>query len=69
MIKRNQAMLNGINALIDFILVYVSYLFASWFRLAILRNDRGNIALSGQMLGIAAIYAAMVLLIRFRQEA
>ena len=63
MIKRNQALLNGINAFLDFILVVVSYAFATWFRLAILRNDPGNIALSPHMLVIAAIYAAMVILI------
>lgn len=63
MIKRNQASLNRLNALIDFLLVLFSYVFASWFRLRVLKNDTTNIALNRSMLIAAVVYAIGFLII------
>ena len=63
MIRRNQAWLNRLNALIDFLLIVVSYFISSWFRLLVLTNDTGNVALTGQMMLAATVYAAGQLLV------
>ena len=63
MIKRNQAWLNRLNAFIDFLLIVVSYLLSSWFRLRVLTLDTGNMALTGGMVFAATIYAAGLLLV------
>ena len=57
MIKRNQAALNRLNALADFLLVILAYLFAAWFRLRVLTNDVVNMALTGRMVFAAVVYA------------
>jgi len=61
MIKRNQTSLKVLSALIDFLLVIVSYLFSSWFRLRVLTMDIVNIALTPRMVFFAAVYAAGML--------
>ena len=57
MIRRNQEWLNRLNQFLDFALVVFSYVFASWFRLVVLHGDRTNMAISGRMLLISAIFA------------
>lgn len=63
MIKRNQVYLNRLNALADFCLVFVSYLFSSWFRLYVLHGERENMALTGKMMFASLLYAAGLLVI------
>ena len=63
MIKRNQAWLNRLNAFVDFLLIIIAYLFSSWFRLRVLTNDYVNMAMTGQMIFAATIYAAGLLLV------
>lgn len=67
MIKRNQRILNGINVISDGLIVFVSYLFASWFWLELLFGDPSNMAnviSLRQGSGIAAFaYAAAMMLI------
>ena len=63
MIKRNQAWLNRLNALIDFLLIIGSYIFSSWFRLRVLTNDTTNMALTRGIMFAAMIYAAGLLLV------
>lgn len=58
MIKRNQTNFIRLSLLIDFILVIVSYLFSSWFRLRVLTMDIINIALTERMVFAAILYAA-----------
>ena len=58
MIKRNQTNFIRLSLLIDFILVIVSYLFSSWFRLRVLTMDIINIALTERMVFAAVLYAA-----------
>ena len=62
MIKRNQAYLNRLNALVDFLLVIFSYFFSSWFRLRVLTNDVVNMAFTRRMVFAAVVYAAFLLL-------
>ena len=57
MIKRNQAVLNRINAFIDLLLVIVSYIFSTWIRFYILDGRQDNMALSRRMIGASALYA------------
>ena len=45
MIKKWQRVLNQVNRLIDFLIVAVSYVVATWFWLIVVRNDPTNIAL------------------------
>ena len=63
MIKRNQTNLIRISLLVDFILVIVSYLFSSWFRLRVLTMDIVNIALTGRMVFAAVLYAAGLIVV------
>ncbi len=60
MIKRNQNFLNRVNIFIDFVLVFVAYVMASWLRLYVFRGHRGNIALSREMLSAAAVYSVVL---------
>lgn len=62
MIRRNQAWLNRLNAFIDFLLIVISYVVSSWFRLKVLTNDATNMALTQRMVFAAVIYAAGLLL-------
>ena len=62
MIKRNQEYLNRLNAIIDFLLVFVSYLFSAWFRLKVLNGWWENIGLSTPMIIASLFYAAGLLL-------
>ena len=61
MIRKNQRQLNGLNALSDGVLVFVSYLIASWFWLGIVKGDDNIAALRnlGGGMGIAAVVYAM----------
>ena len=63
MIKRNQASLNRLNALLDFLLVVLSYMCARWLRFSVLRGYSGNMALSGRMLLASVVYALGLLLL------
>ena len=63
MIKRNQTNFIRLSLLIDFILVIVSYLFSSWFRLRVLTMDIINIALTGRMVFAAVLYAAGLIVV------
>ena len=63
MIRRNQEWLNRLNQLLDFLLVVFAYVFASWFRLVVLRGDRSNMAISGRMLLISALFAFALIFI------
>ena len=62
MIKRNQEYLNRISALLDFLLVFIAYLFSAWFRLKVLNGWWENIGLSTPMLIASLIYAAGLLI-------
>ena len=62
MIKRNQEYLNRLNALIDFLLVFISYLFSAWFRLKVLNGWWENQGLSRPMIIASLFYAAGLLL-------
>lgn len=62
MIKRNQEYLNRLSAIIDFLLVFLSYIFSAWFRLKVLRGWWENQGLSRQMIMASAFYAIGLLL-------
>ena len=57
MIKQNQKYLNRISAIMDFLLVFFSYLFSAWFRLRVLNGSGDNKGLSRPMIIASAIYA------------
>ena len=61
MIKRNQDYINHLSAFIDFLFVFLSYLFSAWFRLRILHGSVRNQGLSREMI-IASIFYAVGLL-------
>lgn len=61
-IKRNQDAINWINALVDFLLVFISYLLSAWFRLKVLRGWWENQGLSREMIIASIFYAAGLLL-------
>ena len=61
-IKRNQNNVNRLNALIDFLLVFLSYLFSAWFRLKVLHGWWENRGLSRPMIIASLFYAAGLLL-------
>ena len=64
MVKRNQEILNRINALIDMIIIIVSYIFSAWFYLNVLENDSSNMAaLSTRGILIATIAAVILILL------
>ncbi len=58
MIKQNQDYLNRVNAAVDFLLVFFSYLFSAWFRLRVLNGWWHNKGLSRPMIIASAFYAA-----------
>ena len=58
MIKKNQTYLNRINAMLDFLLVFLSYLFSAWFRLRVLNGSWENKGLSRPMIIASLFYAA-----------
>ena len=62
MIKRNQEYLNRINAVLDFLLVFLSYLFSAWFRLKVLHGWWENQGLSRPMIIASLFYAAGLLM-------
>ena len=62
MIKKNQEYLNRISAAIDFLLVFVAYLFSAWFRLKVLNGWWENQGLSLPMIIASAFYGAGLLL-------
>lgn len=62
MIKKNQTYLNRISAIIDFVLVFLSYLFSAWFRLRVLHGSKLNLGLSRPMIIASLFYAAGLLL-------
>lgn len=62
MIKQNQEYINRISALLDFILVFISYIFSAWFRLKVLHGWWENQGLSRAMILASVFYAAGLLL-------
>ena len=62
MIKRNQEYLNRISAILDFLLVFLSYIFSAWFRLKVLHGWWENQGLSRPMIIASLFYAAGLLL-------
>ena len=64
MIKRNQTILNRLNALLDWVLIIASYVFSAWLYLIALDHDQGNMAaLSARSVGVAAAAALGLLLL------
>lgn len=63
MIKRNQSYLNRLNILSDFCLIFVSYIFSSWFRLYVLHGEHENIALTSRMIVASIVYGCVLLII------
>ena len=61
MIKRNQKALNRLNAMLDFLLVFLSYILSSWLRLYVLNGNRANMALDQHMILASLLYAAGLL--------
>ena len=61
MIRRNQAQLNRINILTDAILVFLSYLFASWLWLSVIKKDvnMASLANLGRGAGLAGVLYAL----------
>ena len=62
MIKRNQAYLNRISAVLDFFLVFLAYIFSAWFRLKVLHGWWENIGLSQPMIIASLVYSAGLLI-------
>lgn len=62
MIKRNQEYLNRISAALDFLLVFISYIFSAWFRLKVLNGWWENQGLSRPMIVASLFYSAGLLL-------
>ena len=62
MIKRNQELLSRISAFVDFVLVFISYIFSAWFRLRVLNGWWKNQGLSRPMIIASLFYAAGLLL-------
>lgn len=62
MIKRNQEYINHINAILDFLLVFLSYIFSAWFRLKVLHGWWENQGLSRPMIVASIFYSAGLLL-------
>ena len=62
MIKKNQEYLNRLNAITDFLLVFLSYLFSAWFRLKVLHGWWENQGLSWPMIVASMFYAGGLLL-------
>lgn len=63
MIKRNQNYLNRLSAVVDFLLVFISYIFSAWFRLKVLHGWWENQGLSRPMILASLFYAAGLLLL------
>ncbi|MBO4653238.1 MAG: undecaprenyl-phosphate glucose phosphotransferase [Lachnospiraceae bacterium] len=61
MIKKNQTYLNRISAGIDFLLVFLSYLFSAWFRLRVLNGSWENKGLSRPMILASVIYSVCLI--------
>ncbi|MBR2823448.1 MAG: undecaprenyl-phosphate glucose phosphotransferase [Clostridia bacterium] len=61
MVRQNQAFLNKVNILLDMLIVTLSYIFASWFRLEKLHGMSDNMAaLSGRTVLLAFAYSLML---------
>ena len=66
MIRRNQRQLNRINIVTDGLLVFLSYMFASWLWLGVIKRDRNMAALTSLTSGpalAAALYALWTIII------
>ena len=63
MIKQNQTLLNRISATLDFLLVFLSYLFSAWFRLRVLDGSWENKGLSRPMIIASLFYAAGLIIV------
>ncbi len=66
MIRRNQRQLNRINIVTDALLVFLSYLFASWLWLGVIKHDENMASLSNLRNGpamAAALYAVWTVIV------
>ena len=63
MIKKNQTYLNRISAGIDFLLVFLSYLFSAWFRLRVLNGSWENKGLSRPMILASVFYSVCLIFV------
>ena len=63
MIKRNQTLLNRLNAFIDFLLVLLCYRFSSWFRIFVLHGKTDNMSITQRMYISAGVYALVLLVV------
>ena len=63
MIKQNQTYINRLNAALDFLLVFFSYVFSAWFRLKVLDGWWENQGLSRPMIVASLFYSAGLLLV------
>ena len=64
MIRRNQAFLNHLNVLIDWMIVIAAYVLSSWIWINLLEGDSRNLAaLSGHTLLLSALYALVVFIL------
>ena len=61
MIKQNQTYINRLNAGLDFLLVFFSYVFSAWFRLKVLNGWWENQGLSQPMILASLFYSAGLL--------
>ncbi len=58
LIRRNQAFLNRINVLLDFLLIVCAYILATWFWLDIMGGRNDNMAaLNGKTIFLTSVYA------------
>ena len=53
MIRRNQKTINRINILTDALLVFLSYMFASWLWLSVIKKEANMAALANWNSGVA----------------
>ena len=66
MIRRNQKQLNRLNIITDALLVFLSYLFASWLWLGVIKRDTNMAAISNLGNGsamVAALYAVWTVIV------
>ena len=62
LIRRNQAFLNRINVLLDFLVIISAYYLASWFWLDVMDGRSDNMAaISGKTIALSCLYALLLL--------
>lgn len=66
MIRRNQKQINRLNILTDALLVFLSYMFASWLWLSVIRKEANMAALANWNSGVGlagALYAVWTVIV------